>query len=276
MSIQLREERHADSNFLNSNPHQNAAEGPPDKARKVMRSLGKRMASPSTSDALIIAEMIDSLMACQHGSHARSAVVSAPNLPGLLYKDIKEAFDILGLQLLDTRYHDDPFTGKSLPAYVGHGSGLCNDYGSLDSCLAEASTNFPTEHIMIVEWTHNAFAARKADMWGASTVVDASPTEQVWDFTLGSDNAVLGQPYWSKVRSKIERLLDQEIYATIPLTKVFLIGESVKPDSFLQRLLKDVLLEAKLGERMPEFFVDDPVFALSKGAAEMARRARYD
>ncbi|MDI1490052.1 MAG: hypothetical protein OHK93_001251 [Ramalina farinacea] len=259
-----------------SNPHQKAAESSPEKAREVMRPLGKQRVSLVTSDILILAEMIDSLMAYQHDFNARSAVLSAPNLPGLLYEDIKEAFDLLGLQLLDTRLHHDPLTGKSASTHAGHGFGLCSDPESLDGCLAEASSSLPTEHIMIVEWTQNALTARRTYIGGFSTVVDPSSDQQIQDFTLGSDNAVVGQPYWSKVRAQIGRLLDQEPYATKPLTKVILVGESIEHDSFLQRLLQDVLKEAKVGEKMPDFLVDDPVFVVSKGAAEMARQARYD
>lgn len=241
-----------------------------------MRPLGKQRVSPSTSDILILAEMIDSLMAYQHDSNARSAGLSAPNLPGLLYEDIKEAFDLLGLQLLDTRLHHDPLTGKSASAYAGHGFGLCNDHESLDACLAEASSSLPTEHIMVVEWTHNALTARRTYMWGPSTAIDASFHQQLRDFTLGSDKAVVGQPYWSQLRSQIGRFLGQEPYANIPLTKVILVGESIEHDSFLQRLLQDVLKEAKVGKKMPEFLVNDPIFVTSKGAAEIARRARFD
>ena len=241
-----------------------------------MRPLSKQRISPSISDILILAEMIDSLMAYQHGSNARSAVVSAPALPGLLYEEIKEAFDHLGLQLLETSYQKDPLIGKTVPAYVGHGFGLCNDLESLDGCLAEASSSLPTEHIMVVEWTQNALTARRTYIREVSTMVEASFDQQIQDFTLGSDKAVVGQPYWSKIRSQIGRLLDQEPYATKPLTKVILVGESIEHDSFLQRLLQDVLREANLGDKTPDFFVDDPVFVVSKGAAEMARRASYD
>lgn len=270
------EMRQADSEFLASHPHQNPAEGPPDKVRETMHRLGKRRASPTTRDVGILAEMIDSLMTYHHGSNARSAIVSAPNLPGLPHEDVKEAFNILGLHLFGTRYHHVPLVEKSAPAYVGHGFGLCSEHESFDGCLPEAHTSLPTEYIMIVEWTRNAFMARRTYLSGASTASDVSFDQQIRDFTLGSDNAVVGQPYWSKVRSKLERYLDREPYATIDLSKVILVGESIEHDSFLQRLLQDVLREAKVGEKMPAFLVNDPVFVTSKGAAEMARHAKYD
>ena len=276
MSTQLLEMRQADSWFPISHPDPKAAEGSPGKAREVMRPLSKQRVSPSATDILILAEMIDSLMAYQHGTNARSAVLSAPEMPGLLYENIKEAFDLLGLQLLDTRSHHDPLTGKSASAHAEYGFGLCSDHESLDGCLAEASSSLPTQHIMAVEWTRNAFTARRTYFGGFSTVIEPSFDQQIQDFTLGSDNAVVGQPYWSKVRSQIGWLLDQEPYAKVPLTKVIFVGESIEHDSFLQRLLQDVLKEVKVGEKMPDFFVDDPVFVVSKGAAEMARRTSYD
>ena len=237
-----------------------------------MRPLGKQRVSPSAIGILILAEMIDSLLAYLHGSNARSAVISVPDLPGLLHEDIKEAFDLLGLRLLETRFHHDPLTRKSASAYAGHGYGLCNDHESLDGCLAEASSSLPTEHIMVIEWTHNALTARRTYMWGPSSAIDASFHQQLRDFTLGSDDAVVGQPYWSRFRSQIGRFLGQEPYAKIPLTKVILVGESIEHNGFMQRLLQDVLKEVTVGEKMPEMIVDDPVFVISKGAAEIARR----
>lgn len=206
------------------------------------------------------------------GHRISAAVTATPHLLALYAEDILDAFEYCGLQHLHLSVRGS-LANETGPAYAGYGLGLCSDYTSFTACDAE-QMNMPWEAVSTILFTRTALTVTLTTMKGAYYTWEPR-YRRLEDFTLGYDarhDNPREEYYWERVRERLIEIMVRNQYYQRP-AKVLLLGESVLDETFA-RVLREAL--SSVMEEVPEILEDEAMFIAAKGAAEFAKRARYD
>ena len=272
------------------------------------RRLNKYLGRPPTPDVGTLSKLISQLRVETEallGSSIRVIVVTRPHFDALTDEDLNEAIEYVGLQdLLGPRFPSN--LAEMSAAFAANGNGLCDDYTNEDSCDDDVE-RMPLHQVFAVtyvisvptslffvkltelrfdRYTENALYVTLAPIRDAFILID---DRHHLDFTAGL-NHLRSYPnvsdYWQHVQSQLTQLSRSASgWARRPITKVLLLGESVKEPEFLL-VLREALADVS---RLPTYInpsiktalasvafdpptMADPLYAAARGAAEYAKR----
>ena len=228
--------------------------------RDPAQIIGSLLCTPKTSARASISQPFS------------SALATFPNLPGLQYQIISDAFDYAGIHLLNE--------GRLAPvaaASAANGLGLCETYAELDVCDVEEA-QMAMKRVLAIDYTRAALTATLSPFQASHNGFDWNE-HRAWD--LGADalpdreGGELDE-YWQRVRDEVQKL-PKKAQVGRPITHVLLTGESALDEAFLDVVrdaLSDVLPEAvALSFRETSVIqMVSPLFAKARGAAELAKR----
>lgn len=181
-----------------------------DQSRQAKRKARKAAGLPASEDVAILATILRSLREAVEsnlGHHIRSAVTTVPHLLALYLEDLQDAFEFLGMELLDlpVRYG---LLRETSAAYAGYGFGLCSDYAERPACKTEQQ-NAPNDVVMAVLYTSSALTVTLSVMKSAYYLWE-SPERHIEDLGLGSDAKTDNRNeefYWEQVRDRLREIM---------------------------------------------------------------------
>ena len=244
-----------------------------DGPRQGRRQKRKAKGLPASQDVAVPATMHSSLRVAAEaflGHPIDAALAATPNLVALYNEDVDDAFEYLSLKSLDRSNYLYELFREPAAVEASHGIGICHHPEDHDTCLEELKQMNDTS-VLTVLYTKDALCVEISIMYsvGFYWPIPSEPTSM--DFTLGSD-AKHDNPkeeyYWEAVKDRI--IAGVVVNGRGTIEKSFLFGESAD-DHHVRCLLEDTL--AEIQSYVPDLYVAaDPVFAASRGAAEIARR----
>ncbi|KAG7005353.1 hypothetical protein G7Y79_00020g048810 [Physcia stellaris] len=129
---------------------------------RAKRQRNKLLGRPSTPEVGTIAGLLRSLHAAVDRktglNSAKKALVSVPNLPGLLYEDLQDAMEYADLKMLSTHNHIGDKVSEVNAAFAGSSNGICQHYGDIDACEGEEAA-MPVSHILARSLSQKSFSA---------------------------------------------------------------------------------------------------------------------
>lgn len=207
-------------------------------------------------------------------------MITVPHLIALYTEDVQDAAEYLGLIYIpDVQYWwRSGIFPESGAAYAGNGFGYCENYTDISSCDEENQhpIHQPSNEVVLsisysktmltsmlsIESMHFAREGtdyfRKVDM------------ELGWDRRNDNPNK---EYYWEAVRQAILHPVLAADHIRWKTEKVIVYGECAMDEDF-QKMLQDLI--DKTFEERPPVFQKDPVFVAARGAAEMAKRLRWE
>ncbi|KAI1843311.1 hypothetical protein JX266_010485 [Neoarthrinium moseri] len=238
------------------------------------RSLDE--AFPST-DVDILAGFIQTLRAAAEttlgNSPVSGAVVTVAHIPALYAEDLEDAFEYAGLiYLAHYPYWYGGVSHETSAAYAGNGFGLCSNYTDMEACDDEPGSQH--ENVLSAALT----AGLLTSTWSNMGIYFAYPSTEhypsVADPDLGLDHRHDGREdeYWALVRDALLKpLVQANQHIRVNTQKILLHGDGATDDRF-REVVGEALHELAPYLNASDIFAEDVVYAVARGAAEMAKR----
>lgn len=210
------------------------------------------------------------------GHKIRAALVATPLLFGERTSYLKQAIENNGLIDMDEFVLDQPKAFRQPCAVeAGRGFGLCKNYHNVSACQEEEIA-MPDVLVLSILYTSNAFGVEASSIHSVNGYYPYATVPTSMDFSLGydvRDKNPSEKYYWEAVRDLvIAGTLGS--FPTHSPERIQLFGDSDAVDDPRTRKAIDEAMLQLLGYTIP-VYAEDPVFAVVKGAAEIARRGTW-
>jgi hypothetical protein len=210
------------------------------------------------------------------GHKIKAALVATPNLNGERTDALQQALDNVGLYNLDKMVKNLPKAFRQTGgAEAAAGVGMCSSHLNNSACSEELRA-MPDTNVVSILFTSNALCVEVSAQSSAYGYYPYPTIPTSMDFSLGYDernNNPGDMYYWEAVRSRITH----GTVAILPVRRqhrVLLFGDLDPVNDPRTRHVIDEVMRNLLGHTVP-VLADDPVFAVAKGAAEVARRGTW-
>lgn len=233
----------------------------------------------SPNETPVFTEMIGKLRHAAEsflGHKIRAALVATPLLFGERTSSLRQAIENNGLIDMDRMVRDQPKAFRHPCAVeAARGFGLCKNYHNVSACQEEED-EMPYAIVLSILFTSNSLCVEASSMHSVYGYYPYAWNPADTDFTLGYDMRDKNPDeryYWEAVRDRIISGT-MAAFPTHKITRVHVFGDSNAVDDPRTRSTIDAAMRQLLGNTIP-IFADDPVFAVVKGAAEIAKRGTW-
>jgi hypothetical protein len=267
---------------------------PNELARQWSRSIRKKVGLPATTDVgrlaqplrPLIAEL-DAMITTKGFAWNRDALLVTPALQALYDEDIRDVVEYLGLRQIDApRLHGHPHGPGDMgcqgpyeaqAAFLAAGLGMCRQWWDPSACKAEVD-GWSLEYVLTLEYTRAGIVISRAGMRIAEIPIGYPYNAEMYSWAgfglFGSDSQSRNENedgYWRNISAAVTSRL-HGAGSWYNISNVFIFGESAASEDGrkLESIVRAVL--GQVQDLEPLFHRTDAMYAVAKGAAEMAKR----